>query len=123
MTSAPCGTPKAFGLSTITWITRTRIPLLVVPEHGGTPPPLQVCSLRMTEPIPGNAVAWPESNDFLCETVLFFWAILEKMRNRCLRRLPLRLLHCVGCRPICSCLDLSLSSELLAKPTALYPTG
>src|SRR5260370_1256153 len=56
MTSTPCGTPKAFGLSTITWIARTRIPLLVVPEHGGTPPPLQVCSLRMTEPIPGNRI-------------------------------------------------------------------
>src|SRR6266851_660492 len=56
MTSAPCGTPKAFGLSTITWIARTRIPLLVVPEHGGTPPPLQVCSLRVTEPIPGTKI-------------------------------------------------------------------
>src|SRR5467141_940004 len=56
MTSAPCGTPKAFGLSTITWIARTRIPLLVVPEHGGTPPPSQVCSLRVTEPIPGTRI-------------------------------------------------------------------
>src|SRR5260370_9545960 len=56
MTSTPCGTPKAFGLSTITWIARTRIPLLVVPEHGGAPPPSQVCSLRMTEPIPGNRI-------------------------------------------------------------------
>src|SRR5882672_6571980 len=54
MTSAPWGTPKAFGLSTITWIARTRIPLLVAPEHGGTPPPSQVCSLKVTEPIPGN---------------------------------------------------------------------
>ena len=56
MTSAPWGTPKAFGLSTLTWIARTRIPLLVVPEHGGTPPPLQVCSLRVTEPIPGTKI-------------------------------------------------------------------
>src|SRR5216683_8425078 len=56
MTSAPCGTPKVFGLSTITWIARTRIPLLVVPEHGGTPPPSQVCSFRVTEPIPGNRI-------------------------------------------------------------------
>src|SRR5260370_31040315 len=56
MPSAPCGTPKAFGLSTITWIERPRIRLLVGPEHGGTPPPLQFCSLRMTEPIPGNRI-------------------------------------------------------------------
>ncbi len=56
MTSAPCGTPKAFGLSTITWIARTRIPLLVVPAHGGAPPPSQVCSLRVTEPIPGTRI-------------------------------------------------------------------
>jgi hypothetical protein len=35
---------------------RTRIPLLVVPEHGGTPPPSQVCSLRVTEPIPGTRI-------------------------------------------------------------------
>src|ERR1700739_4394879 len=56
MTSAPCGTPKAFGLSTITWIARTRMPLLVVPAHGGAPPPSQVCSLRMTEPIPGKRI-------------------------------------------------------------------
>src|SRR5438876_8740225 len=56
MTSAPCGTPKEFGLSTITWIARTRIPLLVVPEHGGAPPPSQVCSLRVTEPIPGTRI-------------------------------------------------------------------
>src|SRR6266849_8630051 len=55
MTSAPCGTPKAFGLSTITWIAPTRIPLLVVPEHGGTPPS-PVCSFRVTEPIPGNRI-------------------------------------------------------------------
>ena len=54
MTSAPWGTPKALGLLTITWIARTRIPLLVVPEHGGAPPPSQVCSLRVTDPIPGN---------------------------------------------------------------------
>src|SRR2546426_4047298 len=56
MTSAPWGTPKAFGLSTITWIARTRIPLLVAPEHGGTPPPSQVCSLKVTEPIPGTRI-------------------------------------------------------------------
>src|SRR5258708_5905154 len=56
MTSAPRGTPKEFGLSTITWIARTRIPLLVVPEHGATPPPSHVCSLRVTEPIPGNRI-------------------------------------------------------------------
>src|SRR2546428_2897499 len=56
MTSAPWGTPKTFGLSTITWMARTRIPLLVVPEHGGTPPPSQVCSLRVTEPIPGTRI-------------------------------------------------------------------
>src|SRR5437879_8019570 len=54
MTSAPWGTPKALGLLTITWIARTRIPLLVVPEHGGAPPPSQVCSLKVTEPIPGT---------------------------------------------------------------------
>src|SRR5437667_10545904 len=54
MTFAPWGTPVAFGLSTITWIARTRIPLLVLPVHGGAPPPSQVCSLRMTEPIPGT---------------------------------------------------------------------
>src|SRR5216684_4426593 len=46
--------PRALGLLTITWIARTRIPLLVVPEHGGAPPPSQVCSLRVTEPIPGT---------------------------------------------------------------------
>src|SRR2546422_2651838 len=56
MTFAPWGRPKAFGLLTITWIARTRIPLLVVPEHGATPPPSQVCSLRVTEPIPGNRI-------------------------------------------------------------------
>src|SRR6266849_4485857 len=56
MTSAPWGTPKAFVLSTITWIARTRIPLLVVPEHRGTPPPSHVCSLRVTEPIPGTRI-------------------------------------------------------------------
>ena len=56
MTCAPWGTPVAFGLSTITWIARTRMPLLVVPEHGGTPPPSQVCSLRVTEPIPETRI-------------------------------------------------------------------
>src|ERR1700757_3853834 len=56
MTSAPWGIPKTFGLSTITWIARTRIPLLVVPEQGGTLPPSQVCSLRVTEPIPGTRI-------------------------------------------------------------------
>ena len=53
MTFAPWGTPKAFGLSTITWIARTRTPLLVAPKHGGPPPPSQICSLSVTEPIPG----------------------------------------------------------------------
>src|SRR6266404_3062433 len=33
-----------------------------------------------------------------------------------LRDTSLSLLHCVGCWPICFCLDLSLSSESLAKP-------
>jgi len=56
MTSAPWGTPKAFGLSMIRWIARTRTPPLVVPEHGGAPPPSQVCSLRVTEPIPGTKI-------------------------------------------------------------------
>src|SRR2546425_620784 len=56
MTCAPWGTPVAFGLSTITWIARTRMPLLVVPEHGGTPPPSQICSLRVTEPTPGTRI-------------------------------------------------------------------
>src|SRR5438445_2654195 len=56
MTFAPWGTPKTFGLSTITSIARTRTPLLVVPEHGGTPPPSQVCSLRVNEPIPGTRI-------------------------------------------------------------------
>src|SRR5216684_5738603 len=56
MTSAAWGTRKAFGLLTITWIARTRIPLLVVPEHGGTPPPSQTCSLRVTDPIPGTRI-------------------------------------------------------------------
>src|SRR5713101_9674086 len=56
MTSAPCATPVEFGLSTITWIARTRMPLLVEPEHGGAPPPSQVCSLRVTEPMPGNRI-------------------------------------------------------------------
>src|SRR5260370_167795 len=56
VTSGPWGTPKALGLSTITWIARPRMPLLVVREHGGTPPPSQVCSLRVTEPIPGTRI-------------------------------------------------------------------
>src|SRR5881396_3311080 len=56
MTSAPCGTPGAFELSTITWIARTVMPLLVVPEHGGAPPQSQVCSLKVTEPIPGTRI-------------------------------------------------------------------
>src|SRR5690348_12085849 len=54
MTSAPWGIPRALGLSRITWIARTRMPLLVEPEHGGALPPSQVCSLRVTEPIPGT---------------------------------------------------------------------
>jgi len=53
MTLALWGTPVAVGL-TITWIARTVMPLLEVPEHGGAPPPSQTCSLRMTEPIPGT---------------------------------------------------------------------
>src|SRR5882762_3029560 len=53
MISAPCGRPKAFGLSTIKWIARTLMPLLVEPEHGGAPPSSQVCSFRVTEPTPG----------------------------------------------------------------------
>src|SRR5260370_26567653 len=52
--SAPWGTPVAFGLSTITWIARTVIPLLVAPEQGKALPPSHVCSLRVTEPIPGT---------------------------------------------------------------------
>src|SRR6266700_2460168 len=56
MTAAPWGTPVALGLSTITWIARTVIPLLVVPVHGGAPPPSQICSLRVTEPIPGTRI-------------------------------------------------------------------
>ena len=32
------------------------MPLLVEPEHGGAPPPSQVCSLRVTEPMPGNRI-------------------------------------------------------------------
>ena len=54
MTSAPWGTPKALGLLTITWMARTRMPLLVEPAQGGAPPPSQVCSLKVTEPIPGS---------------------------------------------------------------------
>src|SRR5881396_3974217 len=56
MISAPWDTPVALGLSTITWIARTVIPLLAVPVHGGAPPPSQVCSLRVTEPIPGTRI-------------------------------------------------------------------
>src|SRR5712691_12879574 len=56
MILAPCGTPKAFGLLSITWIARTWMPLLPVPLHGGTPPPSQVCSLSVTEPIPGDKI-------------------------------------------------------------------
>src|SRR5438034_3123257 len=54
MTSTPCGRPSEFGLVTITWIARTRMPLALLPEHGGAPPPSQICSLRVTEPIPGT---------------------------------------------------------------------
>ena len=56
MIRAPCGTPNAFGLLSITWIERTCKPLLPVPLHGGTPPPSQVCSLSVTEPIPGSRI-------------------------------------------------------------------
>src|SRR5262245_50300588 len=56
MTFAPWGTPKAFGLSTITWIARMRMPLLLMPEHGRAPPPSHICSLRTTEPIPGTRI-------------------------------------------------------------------
>src|SRR3989442_4966598 len=56
MTSAPGDTPVALGLSTITWIARTVIPLLVVPEHVEPPRPSQVCSWRVTEPIPGTRI-------------------------------------------------------------------
>src|SRR5216684_3310682 len=56
MISAPCGRPRAFGLSTIKWIARTLMPLLVEPEQGGAPPPSQVCSFRVTEPIPGSRI-------------------------------------------------------------------
>ena len=54
MTSTPCGRPSEFGLVTITWIARTRMPLALLPEQGGALPPSQVCSLRVTEPIPGT---------------------------------------------------------------------
>ena len=37
----------------ITWIARTVIPLLPVPEHGGAPPLSQVCSFKVTDPMPG----------------------------------------------------------------------
>src|SRR5438477_412310 len=56
MTFAPCGTPGALGLSTITWIARTVIPLLLAPEHGGALPLSQVCSFKVTEPIPGTRI-------------------------------------------------------------------
>src|SRR5690348_4012920 len=56
MTSAPWGTPRALGLLTITRIARTRMPLLLVPAHGGAPPPSQACSLSVTEPIPGSRI-------------------------------------------------------------------
>src|SRR5712691_9830410 len=56
MTSAPWETPVTLGSLMITWIARTRIPLLVPPVHGGGPPPSQTCSLRVTEPIPGTRI-------------------------------------------------------------------
>src|SRR5437016_5859004 len=56
MTFAPCGTPGAFGLSMITWIARTVIPLPLAPEHGGVPPLSQICSFKVTEPIPGTRI-------------------------------------------------------------------
>src|SRR6266852_346044 len=56
MPSAPWETPVTLGSSMITWIARTRIPLLVPPVHGGGPPPSQTCSLRVTEPIPGTRI-------------------------------------------------------------------
>ena len=40
----------------ITWIARTVIPLLPAPEHGGAPPLSQVCSFKVTEPIPGTRI-------------------------------------------------------------------
>src|SRR5947209_20431487 len=54
MTSTPCGRPSEFGFVTITWIARTRMPLALLPEQGGALPPSQICSLRVTEPIPGT---------------------------------------------------------------------
>src|SRR5207244_8654218 len=54
MTSTPCGRPSEFGLVTITWIARTRMPLALLPEQGGALPPSHVCSLKVTEPIPGT---------------------------------------------------------------------
>ena len=56
MMLAPCGTSGAFGLSMITWIARTVIPLLPAPEHGGAPPLSQICSFKVTEPIPGTTI-------------------------------------------------------------------
>src|SRR5215510_8751933 len=56
MTFTPCGTPGALGLSMITWIARTVIPLPPVPEHGGALPLSQVCSLKVTEPMPGTRI-------------------------------------------------------------------
>src|SRR6266571_9382297 len=56
MTFAPWGMPGAFGLSMITWIARTVIPLLLPPEHGGAPPLSQICSFKVTEPIPGTRI-------------------------------------------------------------------
>src|SRR2546427_11518192 len=56
MTFTPWGTPGAFGLSTITWIARTVIPLLLVPEQGRALPLSQVCSFKVTEPIPGTRI-------------------------------------------------------------------
>src|SRR5438128_12061017 len=56
MTSTPWGRPTAFGLVTITWIARTRMPLALLPAHGGALPPSHVCSLKVTEPIPGTRI-------------------------------------------------------------------
>ena len=40
----------------ITWIARTVIPLPLAPEHGGAPPLSQICSFKVTEPIPGTRI-------------------------------------------------------------------